>query len=104
MTLYTANGKQVLRDGVHFADCCDPGAATLVADALSTRALRQEAWDNAKRILGIDIGQTTQLRTTEIGAYRICQAYQASDQMICPCGKQWDVNDPEPPECGDAPS
>ena len=28
-----------------------------------------------------------------------CKAYQASDQMICPCGLQWDVNDPEPPQC-----
>ena len=29
-----------------------------------------------------------------------CRARQVNDQMICPCGKQWDVNDPEPPECG----
>ena len=29
-----------------------------------------------------------------------CQARQYSDQMICaPCGLNWDVNDPEPPEC-----
>ena len=29
-----------------------------------------------------------------------CQARQYSDQMICEkCGLQWDVNDPEPPEC-----
>lgn len=32
-----------------------------------------------------------------------CQARQYSDQMICgKCGLQWDMNDPEPPECGDA--
>jgi hypothetical protein len=30
-----------------------------------------------------------------------CRAYQVSDQMVCPCGKQWDVNDPEPPACAD---
>ena len=39
-----------------------------------------------------------------------CQARQYGDQMICaPCGLNWDVNDPEPPEncypaeggCGD---
>jgi len=29
-----------------------------------------------------------------------CKARQYSDQMICgQCGLQWDVNDPEPPEC-----
>jgi len=28
-----------------------------------------------------------------------CRVHQVNDQMICPCGKQWDVNDPEPPEC-----
>lgn len=28
------------------------------------------------------------------------KARQYSDQMHCHvCGKQWDVNDPEPPEC-----
>ena len=29
-----------------------------------------------------------------------CQARQYGDQMICAaCGLNWDVNDPEPPEC-----
>ena len=29
-----------------------------------------------------------------------CKARQYGDQMICaPCGLNWDVNDPEPPEC-----
>ena len=28
-----------------------------------------------------------------------CKAYQASDQMVCPCGLQWDMNDPDEPEC-----
>lgn len=29
-----------------------------------------------------------------------CYARQYSDQMMCgPCGLQWDVKDPEPPEC-----
>ena len=28
------------------------------------------------------------------------RAYQANDQMFCPtCGKQWDMNDPDPPKC-----
>lgn len=30
----------------------------------------------------------------------MCDARQYSDQMLCDtCGLQWDVNDPEPPEC-----
>lgn len=29
-----------------------------------------------------------------------CQARQYSDQKVCSvCGLQWDMNDPEPPEC-----
>ena len=28
-----------------------------------------------------------------------CKARQYSDQMQCPCGLAWDVNDPEPPHC-----
>lgn len=29
-----------------------------------------------------------------------CKAKQYSDQMICDtCALQWDVNDPDPPEC-----
>ena len=33
------------------------------------------------------------------------QARQYSDQMHCHhCGKQWDVNDPEPPPCKDVES
>ena len=29
-----------------------------------------------------------------------CNARQFNDQMQCACGLAWDVNDPEPPECG----
>jgi hypothetical protein len=31
---YTSLGKEVLRDGAHFADACDPIAAKLIADAM----------------------------------------------------------------------
>lgn len=32
------------------------------------------------------------------------KAIQQSDQMFCAwCGKAWDVNDPNPPECSDTP-
>lgn len=30
----------------------------------------------------------------------MCEARQYSDQMLCDrCALQWDVNDPDPPEC-----
>lgn len=29
----------------------------------------------------------------------VCQAKQHSDQMICKCGAEWDVNDFSPPKC-----
>lgn len=32
---YTALGKQVLRDGKHFADACDTAAAELIANTLN---------------------------------------------------------------------
>lgn len=33
-------------------------------------------------------------------AAQICKAKQINDQKMCfRCGIQWDVNDPEPPEC-----
>lgn len=30
---------------------------------------------------------------------RGCGARQHGDQMLCPCGLAWDVNDPDPPAC-----
>ncbi|MBC2668748.1 hypothetical protein ACFOON_15230 [Novosphingobium piscinae] len=33
--IYTACGKQVLRDGRHFADLCGPAEASAVADLLN---------------------------------------------------------------------
>lgn len=37
MPRYHTNSKEVLRDGKHFADCIDDGAARLIADALNER-------------------------------------------------------------------
>jgi predicted amidophosphoribosyltransferase len=35
-----------------------------------------------------------------MNAVKTCKARQYSDQMVCPrCGLQWDVNDPDPPQC-----
>lgn len=35
---FEAHGKQVLRDGKHFADAADPAGAALIADTLSGQA------------------------------------------------------------------
>ncbi len=32
-----------------------------------------------------------------------CKARRYSDQMQCECGRAWDMNDPDPPECGELP-
>lgn len=33
---YVASGKQVLLNGTHYADACDPEAATAIAYAMNT--------------------------------------------------------------------
>lgn len=34
-----------------------------------------------------------------------CKARQHSDQMVChACGLVWDMNDPDPPTCGNQPA
>jgi hypothetical protein len=50
---YHANGKQVLRDGAHFADCIDSGAAILIADALNDRRTMSQP----QRVLPLDGAQ-----------------------------------------------
>lgn len=92
--MYTTCGKQVLRNGENFAQACDNGAATLIADVLNARP-RVVAHRNEQ---GDVISPVTY---SSAPPRDMCRAYQASDQMICPCGLQWDVNDPEPPRCRD---
>ena len=84
---YTNVGKQVLHHGVHFADARDSGAAEQIVDALNHVNPAVPA-----------IEQPTLFPIEPIGP--LCRAYQTSDQMMCPCGLQWDINDPDPPSCG----
>lgn len=95
MTIYTTCGKQVLRNGENFAQACDNGAATLIADVLNSRkgCLVPYERDNLTYVRVRPYVPRNQRD--------MCRAYQASDQMICPCGLQWDVNDPDPPRCRD---
>jgi len=88
MTYYSL-GKQVLTGSQHVADAASVELAERIAAALNS----DDAIDEA-------INQMTLFEPDRSPPLiKACRAYQASDQMICPCGKQWDVNDPDPPEC-----
>ena len=78
-------GKQVMNGKDHIADAVDPDVALQIAEALN----RTPYYDRHPDMFSA--------QPTAIGGG--CRAYQASDQMICPCGRQWDVNDPDPPAC-----
>jgi len=48
--LYTAHGKQLLRDGGHFADCTGPAEAAALADVLNGQVLLNVPEDRAQEI------------------------------------------------------
>lgn len=112
--MYTTCGKQVLRNGEDFAQAIDPGAATLIADVLNERGVwfKPEPYephvpDNSYRARvppnsyrPQSILPMGEFSTSLVHFPGACLAYQASDQMLCACGLQWDVNDPDPPRCG----
>jgi len=83
---FVSCGKQVLRNGQDYAQARDPEAAQLIADAMNHAHPSSPA------------PEPTLFPVEPIAP--LCRAYQASDQMICPCGMQWDINDPDPPACG----
>lgn len=33
-----------------------------------------------------------------------CKAYRCGDQMHCSCGLQWDIDDPDRPQCARMPT
>jgi hypothetical protein len=83
---YYTMGKQVLWGIGHIADAKDPDTATMIADALNGHPEALPDHSPIMREIASPVGTG-------------CRAYQASDQMICPCGLQWDVNDNDPPAC-----
>jgi len=99
---YHANGKQVLRDGSHFADCIDSGGAKLIAESLNDRRTMQQS----QQILPLDgadgpLFADAPSGVTYGGAWgsvRGC-AYpsirQENDEYACSCGKRWDVAEGE---------
>ena len=85
MTRFRHTGAQVLMDDEHFATARNQGAALMIVNAL--RAL-EEASDARVRAT-----QKPYLN------FNTCRAVQQCDEMACPCGLRWDVNDPDPPLC-----
>lgn len=124
--IYSYCGKQVLLDNRDFAQAKSIDAAELIADLLNADQQRRESRGTLRiegcladlenldwvEVTGIEPFegtapfdlQSVKLTHTSDGLPlkikgRVCRAYQASDQMLCRCGKQWDVNDPDPPTC-----
>lgn len=114
--IYSYCGKQVLLDNCDFAQAKSIDAAELIADLLNADQQRRESrasltMADLENLDWVEIGPmipfegqtvtdfpTLNLTPAKIKG-RVCRAYQASDQMLCRCGKQWDVNDSDPPVC-----
>jgi hypothetical protein len=67
-------------------------------------ALHKSAEDLLRKLLAKDHPRFEEVGRTCRGCRCIimpstCRAVRVNDQMICPCGRQWDIIDPEPPEC-----
>jgi hypothetical protein len=73
-------------------------ADALVAADLAYRRGFAEVRADAPRMAWTPDGDTYHHVTGRLTIPR-CKARQYSDQMQCPCGLAWDVNDPEPPTC-----
>ena len=90
---YHSNGKQVLRDGLHFADCIDSGAATLIADALNDRRTISQSQETLQ-LDGADGPLFVSNYRTTWGT-DAHQVRQENDEYACACGARWDVADGE---------
>lgn len=86
MPRYHTNSKEVLRDGKHFADCIDDGAARLIAEALNER----KGMPQTQPALPLD-GADGPLFVGVAG----CYVRQENDEYACSCGKRWDIADGE---------
>ncbi len=72
---YHQNSKQVLRDGLHFADCINDIAA---ADIVAAMKLLQESRKPRPQFAPFIITHTIQ---------------QQQDEYACSCGMRWAVSD-----------
>lgn len=112
MPRYHTNSKQVLRDGKHFADCIDDGAARLIADALNERkgmpveqpVLPLDGADGplfvGDKVMPRRVNEKLMTHAKEAdlrllkgaGTHRI---RQENDEYACSCGTRWAVEDGE---------
>lgn len=119
MPRYHTNSKEVLRDGKHFADCIDDGAARLIADALNERrgmpvadtqdVLPLDGADGplfvGDRVLPRGISKAySPSRDQNISRAELARNYfdaighlvwRENDEYACSCGARWDVADGE---------
>lgn len=114
MPRYHTNSKEVLRDGRHFADCIDDGAARLIAEALNERkGMPRNETQPALPLDGADgplfaAPQPGDKFTVEVdgrlyeGVYgampftcRYPQIRQENDEYACSCGARWDASEGE---------
>lgn len=58
-------------------------------------AVALEAWRAARHAANTAVVTLEPYAAQPLG----CQARQYSDQMLCRCGRAWDMNDPDPPHC-----
>lgn len=59
---------------------------------------RKNYKQHAPMVVGVVKALNNIADTYEIN-YPVCEATQKSDQMTCPCGNVWDMNDEDPPHC-----
>lgn len=109
---YTANAKQVLRNGKHFADCIDDGAAQLITEALNERRGMPSVQSREHFIFAT--GEKDPLKAVEGRRFYVIPEAQQDlpladngplfhrhavrqehDEYACSCGRRWDVADGE---------
>lgn len=102
MPRYHTNSKEVLRDGKHFADCIDDGAARLIADALNERKGMPSVEQPALPLDGADgplfVGSAlvkAEFAERLIVSAEMHHVRQENDEYACSCGKRWGVEDGE---------
>ncbi len=115
MGRYTASGKQVLRDGAHFADCATEQAAQIVLTALTAMRTGEPGPLVLPRLRPDTLSPGTYVTVEGIrGGFEIGEDYnwepipngepvivrgtthsisQQFDEYACSCGMRWDVAD-----------
>lgn len=86
---YTSLGKEVLRNGKHFADVIDVDSAALTADALNYRDAMIDNNDDDDQTPDFFDGPSA---PNDNSRHHV---RQENDEYACSCGKRWDVSDGE---------